>query len=69
MLAGTVVVETVFGLSGVGSVLVDSINAHDFPVVQAVLLFMVVAYMTVTIVVDVLYPLIDPRTRERSEAA
>jgi peptide/nickel transport system permease protein len=68
MLAGTVVVESVFGLSGVGSMLVDSINAHDFPVVQAILLFMVVAYMTVTIIVDVLYPLIDPRTRERSEA-
>jgi peptide/nickel transport system permease protein len=68
MLAGTVVIESVFGLSGVGSMLVDSINAHDFPVVQAILLYMVIAYMTVTIVVDVLYPLIDPRTRERSEA-
>jgi peptide/nickel transport system permease protein len=69
MLAGTVVIESVFGLSGVGHLLVDAINAHDFPVVQAILLFMVVAYMTVTIIVDVLYPLIDPRTRERSEAA
>jgi peptide/nickel transport system permease protein len=69
MLAGTVVIESVFGLSGVGSMLVDSINAHDFPVVQAVLLYMVVAYMTVTTVVDLLYPLIDPRTRERSAVA
>ncbi|GLY37022.1 ABC transporter permease [Amycolatopsis sp. NBRC 101858] len=69
MLAGTVVIESVFGLSGVGSMLVDSINAHDFPVVQAILLYMVLAYMVVTIVVDVVYPLIDPRTRERSEAA
>jgi peptide/nickel transport system permease protein len=69
MLAGTVVIESVFGLNGVGSMLVDSINAHDFPVVQAILLYMVVAYMTVTIIVDLLYPLIDPRTRERSEAA
>ena len=69
MLAGTVVIESVFGLSGVGSMLVDSINAHDFPVVQAILLYMVLAYMLVTIVVDVVYPLIDPRTRERSEAA
>jgi peptide/nickel transport system permease protein len=69
MLAGTVVIESVFGLSGVGSMLVDSINAHDFPVVQAILLYMVIAYMTVTVIVDILYPLIDPRTRERSEAA
>lgn len=66
MLAGTVVIESVFGLSGVGNMLVASINAHDFPVVQAVLLYMVVAYMTVTVIVDLLYPLIDPRTRERS---
>lgn len=66
MLAGTVVIESVFGLSGVGNMLVTSINAHDFPVVQAVLLYMVVAYMTVTVIVDLLYPLIDPRTRERS---
>ncbi|MCI2423870.1 ABC transporter permease [Saccharopolyspora sp. K220] len=69
MLAGTVVIESVFGLSGVGSMLVDSINAHDFPVVQAVLLYMVIAYMAVTIFVDLLYPLIDPRTLERRDAA
>ncbi|MEU8635330.1 ABC transporter permease [Amycolatopsis sp. NPDC048633] len=69
MLAGTVVIESVFGLSGVGSMLVDSINAHDFPVVQAILLYMVLAYMAVTVIVDLLYPLIDPRTLERSAAA
>lgn len=62
MLAGTVVIETVFGLNGVGSMLVDSINAHDFPVVQSILLYMVIAYMAVTIVVDLLYPMIDART-------
>ncbi|KAM9865844.1 Glutathione transport system permease protein GsiC [Leucobacter aridicollis] len=61
MIAGTVAVETVFGLSGVGSLLVDAINTHDFPVVQAVLLFMVVAYMIVTTVVDLLLPVLDPR--------
>ncbi|NED83597.1 ABC transporter permease, partial [Streptomyces sp. SID11233] len=37
MLAGTVVVETAFGLSGIGSLLVNAINTHDFPVAQAVL--------------------------------
>jgi peptide/nickel transport system permease protein len=63
LLAGTVVVETVFGISGVGALLVDAINTHDFPVVQAVLLYMVVAYMIVTTVVDLLLPLLDPRIR------
>ncbi|MFC9999991.1 ABC transporter permease [Nocardia sp. NPDC127526] len=61
MLAGTVAVESVFGISGVGALLVDAINAHDFAVVQAVLLYMVVAYMIVTLLVDLLLPLFDPR--------
>ena len=66
MLAGTVVIEAVFGLNGVGRLLVDSINSHDFPVVQAVLLYMVVAYMAVTTAIDLVYPLIDARTLARS---
>lgn len=65
MLAGTVVVESVFGISGIGSLLVDAINTHDFPVVQAVLLYMVVAYMVVTTLVDLLLPLLDPRIGSR----
>ena len=66
MIAGTVAVETVFGISGVGSLLVDAINTHDFPVVQAVLLFMVVAYMVVTTIVDLLLPILDPRINRRT---
>ncbi len=69
MLAGTIVIESVFGLNGVGSLLLNSINAHDFPVVQAILLYMVIAYMAVTTLIDLLYPLIDPRTLARSESA
>ncbi len=65
MLAGTVVVETVFGLSGIGSLLVDAINTSDFPVTQAVLLFMVLAYVAVTALTDGLHRLVDPRLRER----
>ncbi|MFI6086268.1 ABC transporter permease [Streptomyces sp. NPDC051217] len=68
MLAGTVVVETVFGLAGIGSLLVGAINVHDFPVAQAVLLLMVVGYIVVTTAVDLVHPLIDPRVRlNRSE--
>ncbi|KUL61599.1 ABC transporter permease [Streptomyces antimycoticus] len=61
MLAGTVVVETAFGLSGVGSLLVSAITTHDFPVTQAVLLLMVIGYVVVTTLVDLVHPLIDPR--------
>ncbi len=66
MIAGTVAVETVFGLSGIGSLLVEGINTHDFPLVQAVLLFMVVAYMLVTTIVDVCLPLLDPRIKQQA---
>lgn len=66
MLAGTVVIEGVFGISGVGALLVDAINTHDFAVVQAVLLYMIVAYMLVTTLVDIVHPLLDPRIRART---
>ncbi|KTR82795.1 ABC transporter permease [Leucobacter chromiiresistens] len=69
MIAGTVAVETVFGISGVGSLLVDAINTHDFPVVQSVLLFMVIAYMVVTTVVDLLLPVLDPRINRTAVSA
>jgi peptide/nickel transport system permease protein len=67
MLAGTVVIENVFGLSGVGGLLVEAINTRDFPVVQAILLYMVFAYMVVTVLVDLAYPLLDARVLARSE--
>ncbi|NUW37730.1 ABC transporter permease [Nonomuraea sp. SMC257] len=63
MLAGTVIVEAAFGLNGVGSLLVNAINTHDFPVTQAVLLLMVTAYILVTTLVELVQPLIDPRAR------
>ncbi|RZQ60831.1 ABC transporter permease [Amycolatopsis suaedae] len=67
LLAGTVVVETAFGISGVGSLLVNAINTQDFPITQAVLLLMVAAYVLVTTLIDLAYPLLDPRVRaERS---
>lgn len=69
MLAGTVVVESVFGISGVGKLLVDAINTHDFPVVQAVLLYMVVTYMVVTTMVDLVHPLLDPRIKARNKSS
>lgn len=65
MLGGSVLVETVFGLGGVGSLLVDAINNNDFPVVQAVLLLMVGVYVVVTMVMDLLYPLVDPRAARK----
>lgn len=58
--------ETAFGISGIGSLLVGAINTHDFPVAQAVLLLMVTGYIAVTTLVDLVHPLLDPRVKEAS---
>jgi len=66
MLAGTVVIEEVFGLSGVGNLLVAAIKTNDMPVTQAVLLMMVVAYVVVTSLTDGVRRLLDPTIGARS---
>ncbi|GLX00482.1 ABC transporter permease [Microtetraspora sp. NBRC 16547] len=61
LLVATSIVETAFGLSGVGQLLVSSVTVKDFPVVQAVSLLVVLAFVTANLVVDLVHPLIDPR--------
>ena len=63
LLGGAVVVETVFSLPGVGRLLVDSIFARDYPVVQGCLLLVTVLYVGVNLLVDLFYPVFDPRVR------
>jgi peptide/nickel transport system permease protein len=61
LIAGAVVVENVFALDGLGSLLVKAILQRDFAVVQAVVLVLVVAFVVINAIVDVLYTFIDPR--------
>jgi peptide/nickel transport system permease protein len=61
LLGGIAVIETVFTLPGLGRLLVDSIFARDYPVVQGCLLFTALVYVVVNLVVDLCYPLFDPR--------
>jgi len=63
MVTGTVVVETVFAWPGVGRLAFDAVMLRDFPVLQAVVLFMATAFIGVNLAVDVLYAYIDPRIR------
>lgn len=63
LLGGIAVLETVFTLPGLGRLLVDAIFARDYPVVQGVLLFTALIYVLVNLLVDLLYPLFDPRVR------
>lgn len=61
LLGGIAVIETVFTLPGLGRLLVDSIYARDYPVVQGVMLFTAFIYVVVNLLVDLAYPLFDPR--------
>lgn len=63
MLAGTVVIETVFSRQGIGRIIADAIMAKDLPVVQGVILFSVFIYVIVNLIVDISYAWIDPRVR------
>ncbi len=63
LLSGSVVVETVFALHGVGYLAWQSINAADLPIVQAIVLIMSVTYVGLVFVADMLNALLDPRIR------
>ncbi|WP_372023304.1 ABC transporter permease (plasmid) [Tistrella mobilis] len=61
LLGGIAVVETVFTIPGLGRLLVDGIFARDYPVIQGCLLFIAGAYVLVNLIVDLCYPVFDPR--------
>jgi peptide/nickel transport system permease protein len=63
MLSGSIVIETVFALHGVGYLGWESISKNDFPVVQAVVLFLAVIYIALTLFADLLNAVLDPRLR------
>ncbi len=63
LLSGTVVMETIFTLPGIGRYLIDAIFHRDYPVVQAIILLMGVLFVTLNLLVDILYGVLDPRIR------
>lgn len=68
LLVASTIVEAAFGISGLGSLLVQSVDRLDFPVVQAIVLFVVAAFVVVNGIIDLLEPLIDPRAAAGAEA-
>jgi peptide/nickel transport system permease protein len=63
MISGLVIVESVFSWPGLGLLLVDSVRVKDYNTVAAIVLLTAVTYVVVAFIVDVLYQLLDPRTR------
>ena len=63
LLGGTVVIEQVFSIPGVGRLVIGAILSRDFPVIQGGLLFLATIYLAVNLAVDVLYAVVNPRVR------
>ena len=64
VIGGTVIIESIFSLPGMGLYLVQAIEIRDFPVIQGVVLLIAFAFAIVNLVVDLLYGFIDPRIRQ-----
>ncbi len=69
LLAGTIIVETVFSRRGMGRLAVTAVLDKDYPLIQGVVLVSALGYVFVNLLVDVSYSLIDPRIRHRGDAA
>ncbi|ANO33002.1 ABC transporter permease [Vibrio breoganii] len=63
VLSGSIVVESIFGLPALGSFLIDSVNARDYPVVQALLILYSFHFVLINFVVDVLYSVVNPQIK------
>lgn len=63
LLNGTVIMEVIFTLPGIGRYLVDAIFNRDYPVVQAIVVILAVVYVVLNLLVDLLYGVLDPRIR------
>ena len=63
LLGGTVVIEVIFGLPGIGRLVIDAISARDYPMLQGTVLFIATMFALVNLLVDLTYAYVDPRIR------
>jgi len=63
ILAGSIIVEQVFSVPGMGRLLITAITGRDYPVVQAVVTYITAIVVMINFIVDILYKLVDPRVR------
>src|SRR5438105_15614520 len=65
LLGGSIVVEVVFNLPGMGRLLVDAVDMRDYPVIQGLILLFSLEFVLINLIVDVLYAVINPTVRYR----
>ena len=63
LLSGAIVIENVFSWPGIGTLLITAIRQRDFPMIQGISLFLAILYLLLNLLVDLTYPIIDPRLR------
>ncbi|QDZ13388.1 ABC transporter permease [Devosia ginsengisoli] len=63
LISGAVVTETVFGLPGIGNLVVSAVSRRDYPVIQGALLIIAGLYVLINFIIDMLYLIVDPRVR------
>ena len=63
ILTGSMLIETVFTIDGIGKLMVDAINQRDLPLVQGGVMYIAVVCVVIYLLVDILYAVIDPRIR------
>ena len=69
LIVGTVLIENIFSLNGLGQLLVEAVTVGDTAVIQSVSLIVIVVFQAANLIVDLLYGVIDPRIRAGQEAA
>ena len=65
LVGGAVIMENIFNLPGLGRLMVDALNDRDYPVVSGINLFFGAAVMGINLLIDLIYPYLDPRVRYR----
>lgn len=65
LLGGVAIIETIFSWQGIGNMVVEAIRVRDYPLIQGYVIWMAIIYVTVNLIVDIAYRLLDPQIRLR----
>ncbi|MCB1745118.1 MAG: ABC transporter permease [Gammaproteobacteria bacterium] len=63
LLGGIVIMEIIFGVPGMGTSLISAVNSRDYPTVQAIVFLLAMVFLTINLLIDLLYAVLDPRIR------
>ncbi len=66
LVGGALAIETVFSYPGIGSLIVNGVNARDYPLLQGIFIITTLSIILLNLLTDLFYPLIDPRTRRNA---